>query len=158
MRSTEPPASSIERFIFPAPSANTRSPAIFRARRSGSSGRSSAPAATSRTYPVPISPRSFPSTRTDARETRWRTTRTAAQQLNSSAWDDAVRVVDAVDLAHGRQQPREVRDVSELEREPQHRDAIAADGGRLRHDVDVVVGEHGRDVGEQPGTIERLDL
>ncbi|MCO5556192.1 hypothetical protein L7F22_009736 [Adiantum nelumboides] len=52
----------------------------------------------------------------------------------------------------------EVLRVAHLEGEPGHRDAVAGGGRRRREDVDLLVGEHLRDVGEQPVPVERLDL
>src|SRR5205823_958755 len=139
------------RFIFRSWSSNTRRCTIFSARRWTSVSSSSWPMPTSNRYPAPIEATVSPRTRTDARETRWRT-------IRNSAGDDAVGVEDAFHLLHRGEHRRQVGDVRELEYEPQLRDPVRADGGARRDDVHVMVGEHGRHVRQEPLAIERLHL
>src|SRR3954454_767050 len=51
-----------------------------------------------------------------------------------------------------------MRDVGQLEREPQACDPVAPGRRVRRQDVDVLVGQHRRDIGEQSRPVERLDL
>src|SRR6266516_639942 len=92
-----------------------------------------------------------PSTVTEARVTRWSTTRI-------SAWDHPIRVEDVLDAFDRLKHARQVRDVGELEGEAKSHDPVATRGGRRGQDVHVVVGERGRDVGQQASAIEGLDL
>src|SRR5690606_22731124 len=52
----------------------------------------------------------------------------------------------------------EVLGIGHLEGEPAGGDAFGAGRHRGRQDVDVLVGQDSRDVGEQPRAVERLDL
>ncbi len=69
-----------------------------------------------------------------------------------------VGVVHAVDLLDATDHRIEVRRVAELEVEAHLGDAVGAGHRVAAHDVDVVVGEHARDVAQQAGPVEALDL
>src|SRR5690606_34853504 len=71
---------------------------------------------------------------------------------------DPVDVEDAVDAPDRGQDVPEVGGLGHLEDELRQGHAVAARLDRGREDVDVVVRQHPGDVGEQAGTVERLDL
>ena len=134
-----PPASSRERFIFPASSSKIRRWTSFPASRSVSPSSSSTPTPASTTRPGPISATVRPETWTAARDTRWTTRRMSiAGELPRN---DAVGVEHALHALHRREDAREVGDVAELEREAERGDPILPGAGRGRDDVHVLVAQ-----------------
>src|SRR5699024_2741358 len=88
---------------------------------------------------------------------RSRSRRSAASGRRRSH-SDAVDVEDALDPADGGEDVVEVRPITHLEDEPGLGDAGPRGGDGRGQDVDVQLGEHARDVGQQPRAVERLDL